>query len=84
MMWVGNIVGICRFRQTCENLDIQLERPVDQDIERIFDKIVRNGRGGWCFELNGPLQWALEEIGFDVTRCVADENIVLCETFNTN
>jgi len=54
-----------------ENLDIQLERPVDQDIERIFDKIVKNGRGGWCYELNGLLHWALEEIGFDVTRCVA-------------
>ncbi len=54
-----------------ENLDIQLERPVDQDIKRIFDKIVKNGRGGWCYESNGLLQWALEEIGFDVTRCVA-------------
>ncbi len=54
-----------------ENLDIQLERPVDLNIERIFDKIVKNGRGGWCFELNGLLQWALEEIGFDVSRCVA-------------
>jgi len=54
-----------------ENLDIQLERPVDQDIERIFDKIVKNRRGGWCYELNGLLQWALEKIGFDVSRCVA-------------
>lgn len=54
-----------------EDLDIQLERPVDQDIERVFDKIVRNRRGGWCYELNGLLHWALEEIGFDVTRCVA-------------
>ena len=53
-----------------ENLDIQLERPVDQDIERIFDKIVKNGRGGWCYELNGLLHWVLEEIGFDVSRCV--------------
>jgi N-hydroxyarylamine O-acetyltransferase len=54
-----------------ENLDIQLERPVDQDVERIFDKIVRNRRGGWCYELNGILHWVLEEIGFDVSRCVA-------------
>jgi len=54
-----------------ENLDIQLQRPVDQDIERIFDKIVKKKRGGWCFELNGLLDWALREIGFDVTRCLA-------------
>lgn len=54
-----------------ENLDIQLQRPVDQDIERIFDKIVRKNRGGWCFELNGLLDWALREVGFNATRCVA-------------
>lgn len=51
-----------------ENLDVYLERPVDQDIERIFHKIVRDGRGGWCYEMNGLLGWALREIGFTVTR----------------
>lgn len=34
-----------------ENLDVQLERPVSQDIDAIFDKIVRRRRGGWCFEM---------------------------------
>lgn len=51
-----------------ENLDVYLERPVDQDISRIFSKIVHEGRGGWCYEMNGLLGWALREIGFDVTR----------------
>jgi N-hydroxyarylamine O-acetyltransferase len=51
-----------------ENLDVQLGRPVDLDIERIFDKIVRRRRGGWCYEMNGLLGWALAEIGFDVMR----------------
>lgn len=51
-----------------ENLDVQLRRPVDQDIERIFEKIVVRGRGGWCYEMNGMLCWALREIGFDVMR----------------
>ena len=51
-----------------ENVDVQLERPVDQDIERIFDKMVRHRRGGWCYEMNGLLGWALAEIGFNVTR----------------
>ncbi|MEQ8859872.1 MAG: arylamine N-acetyltransferase [Pseudomonadales bacterium] len=51
-----------------ENLDVILERPVDQDPARIFDKIVDQGRGGWCYEMNGLLGWALGELGFHVTR----------------
>jgi N-hydroxyarylamine O-acetyltransferase len=51
-----------------ENLDVQLERPLDLDPLRIFDKIVHQRRGGWCYEMNGILQWALTEIGFDVMR----------------
>lgn len=51
-----------------ENLDVYLERPVDQDVTRIFRKLVHEGRGGWCYEMNGLLGWALREIGFAVTR----------------
>ena len=51
-----------------ENLDILLGRRVDLDEERIFDKLVRRRRGGWCYEMNGLFAWALETIGFDVTR----------------
>jgi N-hydroxyarylamine O-acetyltransferase len=52
-----------------ENLDVQLRRPVGLDPAAIFDKIVRRGRGGWCYEMNGLLDWALWELGFRVTRC---------------
>jgi len=51
-----------------ENLDVQLKATVDLDIERIYSKIVEGGRGGWCFEMNGLLEWALREAGFDVMR----------------
>ncbi len=51
-----------------ENLDVQLSRPLDFDIERIFDKLVHRRRGGWCYEMNGLMGWALQQIGFDVTR----------------
>ena len=51
-----------------ENLDVQLERLVDLDIARIYDKIVNNNRGGWCYEMNGMFGWALGQVGFDVTR----------------
>jgi N-hydroxyarylamine O-acetyltransferase len=54
-----------------ENLDVQLHRPVGLDLDTCFDKIVRQRRGGWCFELNGLLDWALREIGFDVARTSA-------------
>jgi N-hydroxyarylamine O-acetyltransferase len=51
-----------------ENLDVQLRRPVVMDPDACYDKVVRQRRGGWCFELNGVLSWALREIGFDVVR----------------
>lgn len=54
-----------------ENLDVQLGIPVSNDVEAAFDKIVRRGRGGWCYEQNGLFGWALSEIGFDVTRVAA-------------
>ena len=54
-----------------ENLDVQLGRPVTTDIAAAYDKIVVNGRGGWCYEQNGLFGWALSEIGFDVTRLAA-------------
>ncbi|MBA3812645.1 MAG: arylamine N-acetyltransferase [Caulobacteraceae bacterium] len=51
-----------------ENLDVQLGRPVTVDPAAAFDKLVTRRRGGWCYEMNGLLGWALGEIGFSVTR----------------
>ncbi len=51
-----------------ENLDVQLGRPLDIDVAQAYAKIVNRGRGGWCYEQNGLFGWALEEIGFSVTR----------------
>jgi N-hydroxyarylamine O-acetyltransferase len=51
-----------------EGLDIQLGRPVDLDPARIFDKLVLRRRGGWCYETNGLLGWALGKMGFRVRR----------------
>jgi N-hydroxyarylamine O-acetyltransferase len=51
-----------------ENLDVQFERKVSRDPAAIFNKIVTRRRGGWCYEMNGLLDWALREIGFKVTR----------------
>lgn len=51
-----------------ENLDVQLGRALATAPGPIFEKLVTNGRGGWCYEMNGLFAWALGEIGFDVTR----------------
>ena len=54
-----------------ENLDVQLGVRVGTDIEGIYRKLVLNRRGGWCYEMNGLLAWALETIGFSLTRLAA-------------
>jgi arylamine N-acetyltransferase len=54
-----------------ENLDVQLRRPVVLDTAPNYDKIVRRHRGGWCYEMNCVMGWALREIGFDVMRMSA-------------
>jgi len=51
-----------------ENLDVQLDRPRTTDPAGAFDKIVTGRRGGWCYEMNGLMGWALAEIGFPVRR----------------
>lgn len=51
-----------------ENLDVQLGRRVTSDLPAIFAKLVTARRGGWCFEQNGLLGWALEQLGFTVMR----------------
>jgi N-hydroxyarylamine O-acetyltransferase len=54
-----------------ENLDVQLHRLVTLDTQEIYEKVVERRRGGWCYELNGLMGWALQEIGFDVMRMTA-------------
>lgn len=47
---------------------MQFGTGVSREPEAIFDKLVTRRRGGWCYEMNGLLDWALREIGFKVTR----------------
>jgi N-hydroxyarylamine O-acetyltransferase len=54
-----------------EAIDVLAGFRLDQNIEHIFDKLVRRKRGGWCYETNGLLGWALEKVGFQVQRVVA-------------
>jgi N-hydroxyarylamine O-acetyltransferase len=54
-----------------ENLDIQLGRPIRLDAASVQAKLVRDRRGGYCFEQNHLLMWGLEAVGFEVTPLAA-------------
>ncbi|WP_438425491.1 arylamine N-acetyltransferase family protein [Aquimarina macrocephali] len=49
-----------------ENLDIHYNREITLDIDAIYNKIVVQKRGGFCYELNGLFYHLLKKIGFDV------------------
>src|SRR5690349_8992051 len=55
-----------------ENLAIHLGGYNSVDLAKIFDKLVTRHRGGWCYEMNGLLAWALRELGFQVTLLSSD------------
>jgi len=54
-----------------ENLDVLAGEPVHTDLPAIADKILRRGRGGYCFELNALLAEALRLAGFDFVPFMA-------------
>jgi N-hydroxyarylamine O-acetyltransferase len=49
-----------------ENLDIHRGREIVLSESRFYDKIVRERRGGFCYEMNGLFAWLLRELGFSV------------------
>ena len=50
-----------------ENLDVVLRRGVQLDAASLQKKMVQGGRGGYCFEQNVLLSFALTALGFKVT-----------------
>ena len=54
-----------------ENLSIARGEAIVLDEDRLFEKIVVQRRGGFCYELNGLFSALLRELGFDVTRLSA-------------
>lgn len=49
-----------------ENLDIHLGKTLSLDLDVIFEKMVHRRRGGWCYEQNSLLAWALGKLGYEV------------------
>ena len=54
-----------------ENLDPFLRRPVRLDMESLQQKMVRGGRGGYCYEQNLLLMHALNALGFNAKGLAA-------------
>ncbi|MBA2350407.1 MAG: arylamine N-acetyltransferase [Burkholderiales bacterium] len=54
-----------------ENLNPLMGWPVPLDLESLQKKMVRDGRGGYCYEHNLLLKHALEALGFHVTGLLA-------------
>ena len=50
-----------------ENLDIHQGKKIALEEKRIFEKIVVNERGGFCYELNGLFCWLLRSLDFSVS-----------------
>ncbi len=49
-----------------ENIDILRGIPINLDTDALYEKIIVNGRGGYCFELNGLYARLLRELGYKV------------------
>lgn len=49
-----------------ENLSIHTAQPIILKDEALFDKIIKQRRGGFCYELNGMFAALLRGLGFEV------------------
>lgn len=50
-----------------ENLDILLGKSINISLDSVFEKLIIQKRGGYCFEQNGLLLHVLQKLGFEVT-----------------
>lgn len=53
-----------------ENLDVYYKKGFNLDLENVYQKVVNDRRGGFCYELNLLFNWLLTEIGFS-SRIIA-------------
>ena len=60
-----------RYGYPFENLDIPKRNKIILEENRIYEKIVVCGRGGFCYELNGLFCWLLRSLGFTVSMVSA-------------
>lgn len=49
-----------------ENFDVHINGKVEIEKQAVLDKLIKQGRGGYCYELNGAFHDLLTAIGFKV------------------
>jgi len=54
-----------------ENLDVLAGKELSLRVPALYEKIVLDRRGGYCFELNALFAWLLQAVGFEVIHYVA-------------
>lgn len=54
-----------------ENLNVLLNKGIDLDPVSIDNKLINDGRGGYCFEQNSLFMRSLQTLGFDVEPLMA-------------
>ena len=64
---------------TFEAIDVLLDRGVDISPAAVDAKLIRNRRGGYCYEQNSLLKRALVAMGFDVESLLARVRWMLAE-----
>lgn len=70
--YLDRLISLHQTHIPFENLSIyDLDEPVSMDTEDLFDKLVKRGRGGFCFELNGLFCHLLKGCGYDVQEARA-------------
>jgi N-hydroxyarylamine O-acetyltransferase len=62
---LSNLHELHTFNVPFENLDIHYKRPFDLQLENVYEKVVMNFRGGFCYELNNIFNELLHHIGFN-------------------
>lgn len=54
-----------------ENLDVGRRVPIYLNVETIYEKIVNQKRGGYCYEVNGLFHWLLGTLGYQAQLVAA-------------
>ena len=48
-----------------ENLDIHMGKHIDFSLQKAYDKVIKDSRGGYCLELNPLFGWLLKSLGYE-------------------
>lgn len=66
-LFLERLVSQHLIRVPFENLDILHGKEIVLDESHLYEKIVVQRRGGFCYELNGLFSWLLGNLGFTVS-----------------